>query len=214
MDTSITLLGDKTLSDLLIEAQKKSTIQHKGISQVKTPKGYVKKKMMFDYVEESYMRRRMDEEFPGWSFIILSNEIVGTMSLPKSMALKVHGRLKWFDNGIPREGDMIAAHRIQFKKKGDVITDEIVDMGNDFKSAVSDTLKKAINTYCNICDDVYKKSDPVLSEDQYEELLEIADFDLNLQEKIKNQIDNLQINQSNYDVSLRKLTQMRKKEKK
>ena len=99
-----------------------------------------------DYVEYSYMREVADKEFPGWSWTIEKTEVLG------SAAYVVHGRLKWFDEGIWRQGDMCAAHRIQ-KKRG---VDEFVDIGNDVKAANTDCIKKAFNQYMNIADDVYR----------------------------------------------------------
>mgnify|MGYP007094225180 CR=1 FL=1 len=87
------------------------------VSSLTTPSPYIKKKQGMDYVEYSYMREVADKEFPGWSWTIIKTEVLG------SEAYVVHGRLKWFDEGIWREGDMCAAHRIQ-KKRGvdDLVT--------------------------------------------------------------------------------------------
>ena len=87
------------------------TRQHTSISDMVTPKAYIKKKMGLDYVEIGYMKAIADKEFPGWSWEIIKSEALG------SEAYVVHGRLKWYDNGVMRVGDMVAAHRIQ-KKKG------------------------------------------------------------------------------------------------
>ena len=70
----------------------------------------------------------------------------------------MHGRLKWFDNGVWREGDMVAAHRIQTKKGG--TANDFVDIGNDVKAANTDTMKKAFNVYMDIAADVYRSEDP------------------------------------------------------
>jgi len=191
----------------------KSTKQHKRISQTKTPvnKEIVGKKGGYDYVKDWYMRSRANKEFPGWSFTIIKDEIVGSPALPKSMALKVHGRLKWFDNGIWREGDMIAAHRIQFKKdKEGNPTDEVVDMGNDFKSAVTDCMKKALNTYMNIADDIYRKADPELTDDEKFELIEAAkNVNVEMENQIKIKIENMDINKQNFEPALRRLEKLK-----
>ena len=122
------------------------TDKHKKVSKIKTPKPFVKKKMGMEYVEFSYMRDVADKEFPGWSWTIEKTEVLG------SEAFVVQGRLKWYDEGIWREADMVAAHRIQ-KKRG---TNEFVDIGNDIKASNTDCIKKAFNMYLNIADDVYR----------------------------------------------------------
>ena len=180
------------------------TKHHKTVSQKKTPKGFIKQKMGYDYVEDAYMRRIGNEEYPGWSFTVIGSEIVGNVAMPKSMALKVHGRLKFFDNGIWREGDMVAAHRIQFKKND---PEEVVDMGNDFKAAVTDCMKKAMNTYMNIADDVYRKADPTLSQDEVELLEKLAD-EAQIKDKIKAQIKDGEINKLNLEPAIRRLKRL------
>tara|TARA_R100001082_G_scaffold109954_1_gene88396 strand:+ start:1330 stop:1941 length:612 start_codon:yes stop_codon:yes gene_type:complete len=133
------------------------TSLHDKVSMENTPKSFVKKKMGQDYVEISYMKKLADKYFAGWSWTIIKTETLG------SEAFVVHGRLKWYEGGIWREGDMTAAHRIQ-KKKG---SNEFVDIGNDIKSANTDCMKKAFNMYMNIADDVYRNrvEDPSLTQE-------------------------------------------------
>ena len=71
-----------------------------------------------------------------------------------------------------REGDVVAAHRIQ-KKRG---TKEFVDIGNDIKAANTDAIKKAFNMFLNIADDVYRNQieDPELTKEQEEKLMGLA----------------------------------------
>ena len=182
----------------LAAVRKAITDKHKHVSELKTPGPYVKKKQGMDYVEYSYMREVADKEFPGWSWTIEKTEVLG------SEAYVVHGRLKWFDEGIWRQGDMCAAHRIQ-KKRG---IDEFVDIGNDVKAANADCIKKAFNMYLNICDDVYRNQveDFELSDEQKDEIVEAAALvsESRLQEiteLIKDQI----IHNGNYKSSLAKL---------
>jgi len=182
----------------LAAVRKAITDKHKHVSELKTPGPYVKKKQGMDYVEYSYMREVADKEFPGWSWTIEKTEVLG------SEAYVVHGRLKWFDEGIWRQGDMCAAHRIQ-KKRG---IDEFVDIGNDVKAANTDCIKKAFNMYLNICDDVYRNQveDFELSDEQKDEIVEAAALvnEARLQEiteLIKDQV----IHNGNYKSSLAKL---------
>ncbi len=127
--------------------------------------------MGLDYVEVGYMKKMADTYYPGWSWTIINTELLG------SEAFMVHGRLKWFEGGIWREGDMTAAHRIQKKRS----SDEFVDVGNDIKSANTDCIKKAFNMYLNISDDVYRNrvEDTSLSQDDidflYKEMEGLSD---------------------------------------
>ena len=180
-------------------ALKAITKKHKKVSNIPTPKAFIKKKMGMDYVEYSTMRDIADKEYPGWSWTIISSESLG------SEAYVVHGRLKWYDCGVWREGDMVAAHRIQ-KKKG---TTEFVDVGNDIKSANTDCIKKALNQYMNICDDVYKNQvdDPELNDDQIETLRQLA-IKAQITEKVMGQIKYGEVNSLNYKASKAKLERM------
>ena len=157
---------DESLTTVTDKIRKAITKKHKNVSSLNTPKPFVKKKMGMEYVEFSYMREIADQEYPGWSWTIEKTDVLG------SEAYVVHGRLKWFDEGIWRLGDMCAAHRIQ-KKRG---TDEFVDIGNDVKASNTDCIKKAFNFYLNICDDVYRNQvdDLTLSDEQKDKIIEIA----------------------------------------
>ena len=200
----IMLTGTDSLN-IINESLKMITEKHKKVSSITTPTPYIKKKMGMDYVEYSYMREIADKEYPGWSWTIINTENLG------SEAFVIHGRLKWFDSGVWRKGDMTAAHRIQ-KKRG---TDEFVDIGNDVKAANTDCIKKAFNMYLNIADDVYRNQvdDVELTDDEKEELLlaagSISDEILG---KVKLKIDNLEIHKGNYKSSLAKLSRLSKEE--
>ena len=124
--------------------------QHHEVSMTDTPRSFIKNRQGVDYVEVGYMKKMADKHYPGWSWTIIRTETLG------SEAFMVHGRLKWFEGGIWREGDMTAAHRIM-KKRG---SNEFVDVGNDIKSANTDCIKKAFNMYLNIADDVYRNRVP------------------------------------------------------
>jgi len=156
------------------------TQKHKDVSNIDTPKFFIKNKMGVDYVEYSYMRDVADTHFPGWSWHIIKSEALGGASYV------VHGRLRWFDNGVWREGDAVAAHRIQ-KKRG---SDEFVDIGNDIKASNTDAIKKALNMYLNIADDVYRNriEDLALSE---EEISSIKSSMEGLDDETKNKITGL-----------------------
>jgi|TARA_R100001530_G_scaffold38802_2_gene30022 hypothetical protein len=142
--------GSTPLPDVIIDT-------HDNVSNIDTPKSFVKNKMGADYVEFSYMRDVADKNYPGWSWTVIKTETLG------SEAFMVHGRLKWFDGGIWRNGDCTAAHRIQTRREGS----GFVDIGNDIKAANTDCIKKAFNMYLNIADDVYRNrvEDVTLTQD-------------------------------------------------
>ena len=187
--------------DVIQDSLKGITEHHKEVGRIETPKGLVKKKMGFDYVELSYMKKIANEQYPGWSWTIINTEALGTA------AYVVHGRLKWFDNGLWREGDMVAAHRIQTKRG----STEFVEIGNDIKSANTDCLKKAFNVYMDIAADVYRSDDPALDDDQIEELKSIA---LRVSEeqfnKVQIFVEDGTINSGNYKASKAKLERLAK----
>jgi len=174
------------------------TEKHKKVSRIATPKPFIKKKMGLDYVEFSYMRDVADKEFPGWSWTIEKTEVLG------SEAFVVQGRLTWYDEGIWRKADMVAAHRIQ-KKRG---TNEFVDIGNDVKASNTDCIKKAFNMYLNIADDVYRNQveDLELSDEQKSEILVLAgDVSEERMEQVHDLIKDQAINTANFNSSMRKL---------
>ena len=181
------------------KALKNITKQHKKVSGIATPKAFIKQKMGMDYVEYSVMRDIADKEYPGWSWTVIKTEFAGTE------AYVIHGRLKWFDNGVWREGDATAAHRVQ-KKRG---TNDYVDLGNDIKAANTDCIKKAFNMYMNICDDVYRNQveDPELTDKQKNNILESAKLsgrDTEVMEKVESGV----INAFNYKASMAKLERL------
>jgi len=141
---------------------------HKEISALETPKNEVKKDYGgMDYVEMSYMRRIADEYFPGWSWTIIDRMVhpVGELEI----AFSIHGRLTWYDNGIIRTGDMTAGHAnyLLQDKTG------YVSVSNAWKSANTECMKKAFNTFMNIADDVYRNVDTSLSQDERTTLLNL-----------------------------------------
>ena len=192
------MLNDTSSLNVINEALKEITSKHKKVSNIVTPSPYIKKKMGMEYVEYSYMREVADKEYPGWSWTIITTENLG------SEAFVIHGRLKWFDSGVWREGDMTAAHRIQ-KKRG---TAEFVDIGNDIKASNTDCIKKAFNMYLNIADDVYRNQvdDYELSDDEKDEMLLAAgSISDNKLKQITDLINDMVIHKGNYKSSMAKL---------
>ena len=196
----LTLIENGSLSSIN-KALNNITKHHKKVSDIKTPKPFIKQKMGMDYVEYSYMREIADKHYPGWSWTVIKTEFAGTE------AYVVHGRLKWFDNGVWREGDSTAAHRVQ-KKKG---SSDYVDLGNDIKAANTDCIKKAFNMYMNICDDVYRNQveDPELDDKQLENITELSKI-ANREKEIMEKVENGDINAFNYKAAVAKLERLGK----
>ena len=181
------------------QVRKAITDKHKQVSNIKTPKPFIKKKMGMEYVEYSYMREIADREFPGWSWKVVNTEVLG------SEAYVVHGRLKFYDEGIWRECDVTASHRIQ-KQRG---TNDFVDIGNDVKAANTDAIKKAFNMYMNIADDVYRNQvdDLELSDLEKSDILVLAsEISEEKLEQIKGLIEDESINTANYKASFARLS--------
>ena len=199
------MVVDEQMLQATDAVRKAITNKHKKVSRLKTPKPFIKKKMGLDYVEFSYMRDVADKEFPGWSWTIEKTEVLG------SEAYVVQGRLTWYDEGLWRKADMVAAHSIQ-KKRG---TNEFVDIGNDVKAANTDCIKKAFNMYLNIADDVYRNQveDLSLTDEQANDILVVAgDISEERIEQIHDLIKEQAINTANYNSSLLKLEREREKQ--
>ena len=174
--------------------------KHNNISNIPTPKTFVKDKGGFDYVDEAYMRHLLNTHYPIWKWDIVKYEFVG------DKAIIVHGRLTIIDHGIERHFDSVAAHRIASNSKG------YVDIGNDLKAANSDCFKVAVNRLCNIADDVYRKQIPdlELSEKQKEKILGLLDgLNSATVGNVKAGIKGLDINSTNYEATIRKLESMK-----
>ena len=197
MDTSKVM----TITDngVLIETEQNLQDKHDFVSNIPTPKVFVKDKGGFDYVDEAYMRHLLNNHYPIWKWDIIKYEFVG------DKVIVIHGRLTIIDNGVERHFDSVAAHRIASNQKG------YVDLGNDLKGANSDAFKVAVNRLCNIADDVYRKQIPdlKLSDKQEERILGLIDGMNSLTiGNVKAGMKGLEINSLNYDATIRKLEQM------
>ena len=122
------------------------------------------------YVNESYMRNRLDHHFPGWSW-----EMAAPVQFLGGEWVVVQGHLvipvpELVDMGIippVRRFYGLAAKRVAYRTEVDQATkrkvslphttENIIDMGNDVRAANSIALKHAINRLCRIADDIYGK---------------------------------------------------------
>ena len=193
---SIVINGDGNL----IETEDNLQSKHDFVSNIPTPKVFVKDKGGFDYVDEAYMRNQLNAHYPIWKWEIIKYEFMG------DKVISLHGRLTIVDHGVERYFDSVAAHRIATNQKG------YVDLGNDLKAANSDCFKVAVNRLCNIADDVYRKLIPnlILSDEQKEKITNALDgIDHITIGKVKEGMDNLSINSTNYEATIRKLEQIK-----
>ena len=192
-DTEMMELHDQAIQDdVLIR-------KHQKVSEEPTPSDVVKSRNGFDYVDEGYMRWKLNQHYPIWSWEVIKYETLG------DKAIVVHGRLKVMDEGVPRSFDSVAAHRIAVSRNGS----GYVDLGNDLKAANSDAFKVAVNRLCNVADDVYRKQyiDKSLGDVQLNNLMDIiAEMD-NKEEadKVHRAVRSGMINQDNYDKVMSKL---------
>ena len=201
MSKELTIINDGLTPQQINKILQNITKKHEEVSRIETPKVFIKKKQNFDYVDVGYMKKIADKHFPGWSWEIINSEALG------SEAYVVHGRLKFYDNGIMRTGDMVAAHRLQ-KLRG---TQQFSDIGNDVKASNTDTMKKAFNMYMNIADDVYKNQveDPELADEQKKELLVLAQILGNAKyTEILEKIEDTLINTMNFKGAKQKLERL------
>ena len=204
MSNNISLVDETPMNGAIVTSDSFDIIRnlHEEVSMEDTPKSFIKNKMGVDYVEYSYMRKLADKHYPGWSWTIISTETLG------SEAFMVHGRLKWFEGGIWREGECTAAHRIQKKRN----SDSFVDVGNDIKSANTDCIKKAFNMYMNIADDVYRNrvEDTSLSQEDIDSLYkEMEGLNDEWKEKISLSIESGDIEKNDIDKVITRINQIK-----
>lgn len=118
-----------------------------------TPREYINKRpgrggMMFDYVSIGYVVKQLDEVFGQWSFDV---EEVGDMNLlSKTGHVVVKGKLTVH---LPGK-DIVKVQYGSAEIKLNRSSGKPVDVGDDFKSAASDALKKCAS-FLGIARDVY-----------------------------------------------------------
>jgi len=147
-----------------------------------TPRSKVKKRADgFDYVEEGYMRSELSKNFPSWSWLPAGNNPV--MMIGSEWVI-VTGNLMVNDNGNQRNMFMPGAARIQYAKGKPHTIENLVDLDNNVASANTYAFKRAVNRLCNIADDVYRKQDLDLTDQQIDKLKNLLK-EFNVSEDIK-----------------------------
>ena len=191
----------------IVEQKIKET--HTEVSATKTPSWAVKRRPDgFDYVEEGYMRNKLNEIYPIWSWEAVGS---GVQFIGAEWAV-VTAELVVVDNGIPRKFFSPGAARIQFKKGSPHTPENVVDIDKNLASANTNAFKRACTRLVNIADDVYKKhiEDLTLTPEQIEEVEElIKDLDIKYQESVRMAIEDGILNTKNLDNAINKI----KKEK-
>ena len=144
--------------------------KHKDISQRTTPKAYIKTRPDgFDYVDEAYMRNELTKEYPAWSWSPAGENPVQFLGAEWVI---VTGVLRVNDNGIMREFFSPGSARVQFKRGKPHTAENVVDVDKNLASANTNGFKRAVNRLGNIADDVYRKQDLTLSDEDIEKLEE------------------------------------------
>ena len=187
-------------------------VQRKIVSNTKTPKCHVEKKGDgYDYVDEAYMRDRLNYHYPIWSWKIDSSEFLG------AEWCIVRGTLTILDNGVPRHFSSIGAARVQFKRNSEHIAENVVDIDKNIASANTNAFKRAINRLCNIADDVYHKlvKDVSLSDSQIDGINSMLEgLEGSTIDNIKKGIEEQTINSTNIDAVINKIKRLKEEKEK
>ena len=142
--------------------------KYKDISKEKTPavdgtgKKIINKKGStgYDYIEESYMRDCLDKYFPGWSQEMAAPlHFLGAEWVVAQLHLCIIDEFLIPFGIVPpiRKFYGVDSVRIQYKQGAIHNPENIVDVGDNCKQAVTSALKYAINRMTHIGDDVYGK---------------------------------------------------------
>lgn len=113
-----------------------------------------------DYIIEAYMRKKLDKYFPGWSLKMAAPlQFLGSDWVVAQVSLIILDENLLAMGVIPpyREFYGVDSVRIQFRKDSPHASENIIDVGDNCKQAVSAAFKYAINRLTNIGDDVYGK---------------------------------------------------------
>jgi hypothetical protein len=115
------------------------------------------------------MRNELTKEYPAWSWSPAGENPVQFLG---SEWVIVTGVLRVSDNGIMREFFSPGSARVQFKRGKPHTAENVVDVDKNLASANTNGFKRAVNRLGNIADDVYRKQDLTLSDEDIEKLEE------------------------------------------
>lgn len=98
---------------------------------------FVQKIQGFDYIAIHAVIQRLNDSLEpmGWSFVMDQDRIVGEEIL-------IFGTLIVRDGDVIVSKSQVGSKKIAYYKGKDHVSENVVDLGNDYKSAVSDCIKK------------------------------------------------------------------------
>jgi len=131
----------------------------------------------YDYIEESWMRSKLDQHFPGWSQIMSAPlHFLGAEWVVAQIELQIidFGLIPLGITPPIRKFYGVDSVRIQYKKDTEHTPDNIVDVGDNCKQAVTSALKYAINRLTRIGDDIYGKRTEMESAGSMEEVIKMS----------------------------------------
>jgi len=154
--------------------------KYKRISEESTPqvdgtgKKIIDKKGNYDYIIVAYMVECLDKHFPGWSW-----EMAAPLQFLGAEWIVAQGTLSIIDeylisfniNPPYRKFYGCNAARITYKTGATHSLENIIDIGNNVKSANTEAMKVAINRLTHIGDDVYGKRIEEEGAGSYEEVV-------------------------------------------
>ena len=202
----------KAVSDLTVKyGTTKEAIQetHRIASAGRTPATQIKKRPDgYDYVEEGYMRKKLNDIYPIWSWELDEIQFLG------GEWVWARGTLIIDDHGVVRKYGAAASHRITYKRGVPHTPENIIDIGNNIKASNSDAFKVAANRLCNIADDVYRKQVELpipLTDKQKEIIVTLLEKIGNhaLSAKVTMQLADGKIHSVNYKAAMDKLNKMK-----
>tara|TARA_R100001594_G_scaffold23518_3_gene45973 strand:+ start:6970 stop:7596 length:627 start_codon:yes stop_codon:yes gene_type:complete len=196
------------MAKLIVKDEIKDSIleKRKRISSETTPNIFVKRKNDgYDYVEEAYLRSKLNEEYPLWSWSPAGDNPVQFLG---SEWVVVSGTLRINEDGYTKEFFSPGAARIQFKRGSEHVPENVVDIDKNVASANTNGFKRAVNRLTNIADDVYRKQviDPSLSDEEVEMIESLMEeLDDSTKDTIREGIKNLTINKTNIKRTIERI---------
>ena len=152
--------------DKITEVEDAMRGKRKGISETPTPKSQVRRRPDgLDYVDEAWMRAKLDEYYPVWSWKGCGDNPIQILGSEYVVAT---GELVIFDEGVTRSFFSTGAARIQYRRDKQTgkpmphTIENMVDLDKNAASANTFAFKRAINRLTHISDDVYRKQVEVI----------------------------------------------------
>ena len=117
------------------------------------------------------------------------------------------------DNGVVREFFSPGSARVQFKRGKPHTAENVIDIDKKLASANTNAFKRAVNRLGNIADDVYRKQDLTLSDEDIKtiegKMEGLAD---DVKDKIMDMVDNGEVIKPDLDKVLHRIEQIKEEE--